>query len=130
MYAYEQLQHFEYMAMRNLGPNFAEQRKKNGSETGVMLTTVTRIVDQVVRNREFRLQITDRDAQLAGPEHIHSLWIVHRDIKPEKLLCALDDSTIKIIDFDICKLLLMVNRAKTSRSRNAKSSSGLSTGQV
>ncbi|PBK65349.1 hypothetical protein ARMSODRAFT_1022457 [Armillaria solidipes] len=76
------------MAMEILGPNVAEQRKKNAPRTGVMLTTVIRIVDQLV----VRL------------EHIHSLWIVHRDIKPKKLLCTLDDSTIKIIDFDISKL--------------------------
>ncbi|KAK0455821.1 kinase-like domain-containing protein [Armillaria borealis] len=63
------------------------RQKKNGLESGVMLTTVIRIVDQV----------------LAGLEHIHSLGIVHRDIKPENLLCSLDNSTIKIIDFGISK---------------------------
>ncbi|SJL06429.1 uncharacterized protein ARMOST_09766 [Armillaria ostoyae] len=87
VYAYGQLEHFEYMAMEILGPSVAERQKKNGLETGVMLTTVIRIVDQV----------------LAGLEHIHSLGIVHRDIKPENLLCSLDNSTIKIIDFGISK---------------------------
>ncbi|KAK0481480.1 putative casein kinase-1 hhp1 [Armillaria novae-zelandiae] len=87
VYAYGQLEHFEYMAMEILGPSVAERQKKNGIETGVMLTTVIRIMDQV----------------LAGLEHIHSLGIVHRDIKPENLLCSLDNSTIKIIDFGISK---------------------------
>ncbi|PBK97348.1 kinase-like protein [Armillaria gallica] len=77
MYAYGQL---EYTAMEILGPSVAEQQKKNGP--GVMLTTVVRIVDQV----------------LAGLERIHSLGIVHHDIKPENLLCALGASTNKIID--------------------------------
>ncbi|KAK0450510.1 putative casein kinase-1 hhp1 [Desarmillaria tabescens] len=87
VYAYGQLEHFEHMTTEILGPNVAEQQKKNGPGTGIMLTTVIRIVDQV----------------LAGLEHIHSLEIVHRDIKPENLLCAFDDSTIKIIDFGISK---------------------------
>ncbi|KAK0233861.1 putative casein kinase-1 hhp1 [Armillaria fumosa] len=89
VYAYGQLEHFEYIAMEILGPSVAEQQKKNGLETGVMLTTVVRIMDQV----------------LAGLEHIHSFGIVHRDIKPENLLCSLDNSTIKIIDFGISKPL-------------------------
>ncbi|KAK0199095.1 kinase-like protein [Armillaria mellea] len=88
VYAYGQLEHFECIAMEILGPGVAERQKKNGSGTGVMLTTVNRIMDQV----------------LAGLEHIHSLGIVHPpDIKPENLLCALDNSTIQIIDFGISK---------------------------
>ncbi|SJL16007.1 uncharacterized protein ARMOST_19521 [Armillaria ostoyae] len=85
VYAYCQLEHFEYMAMEILEPSVAAQQQKKGP--GVMSTTVTRIVTQV----------------LAGLEHIHSLRIMHRDIKPENLLCALDDSTIKNIDFGISK---------------------------
>ncbi|KAK0218501.1 hypothetical protein EDD85DRAFT_780992, partial [Armillaria nabsnona] len=63
------------------------------------------------------------DAQLVELEHIYLFWIVHRDIKPESLLCALDDSAIKIVDFDISKPLPMVSRAKTSRNRNAENGS-------
>ncbi|PBK76558.1 putative casein kinase-1 hhp1 [Armillaria solidipes] len=104
VYAYGQLEHFEYMAMEILGPSVAERQKKNGLETGVMLTTVIRIMDQVVRKTQIRFEgLTYPEAQLAGLEHIHSLGIVHRDIKPENLLCALDNSTIKIIDFGISK---------------------------
>ncbi|PBK67948.1 kinase-like protein [Armillaria solidipes] len=77
VYAYGQLEHFEYIAMEILGSSVAEHL--NGPGAGVILTT------------------------LAGLEHIHSLGIVHRDIKPSNLLCALDDSTIKIIDFGISK---------------------------
>ncbi|PBK77698.1 kinase-like protein [Armillaria solidipes] len=88
VYAYGQLEHFEYIAMEILGSSVAEKQKNmNVPGAGMMLTTVIRIVDQV----------------LAGLEHIHSLGIVHRDIKPSNLLCALDDSTIKIIDFGISK---------------------------
>ncbi|PBK65326.1 kinase-like protein [Armillaria solidipes] len=87
VYAYGQLEHFEYIAMEILGPSVAEQQKKNGPGTGLMLKTVIRIMDQV----------------LAGLEHVHSLGIVNRDIKPENLLCALDNLTIKIIDFGLSK---------------------------
>ncbi len=45
----------------------------------------------------------ETDTQLAGLEHVHSLGIVNRDIKPENLLCALDNSTIKIVDFGMSK---------------------------
>ncbi len=54
VYAYGQLEHFEYMAMEILGPSVAERQKKNGLETGVMLTTVIRIVEQVVRKMKIR----------------------------------------------------------------------------
>lgn len=42
--------------------------------------------------------------QLAALQYIHSLSIVHRDIKSENFVCAVDDpSTIKLIDFDTSK---------------------------
>ncbi len=104
VYAYGQLEHFEYIAMEILGLSVTERLNRPGA--GVMLTTVIRIVDQVVRKKQIRAsEITDTAAQLAGLEHIHSLGIVHRDIKPANLLCALDNSTIKIIDFGISKPL-------------------------
>ncbi|KAI6112618.1 putative casein kinase-1 hhp1 [Pisolithus sp. B1] len=85
VYGYGQLEHFEYMAMELLGPSVAQLRK---DDAGVSVKTVIRVVDQV----------------LAALEHIHSLGIVHRDIKPDNFLCALDDpSTIKLIDFGISK---------------------------
>ncbi|KAG7445408.1 kinase-like protein, partial [Guyanagaster necrorhizus] len=87
VYGYGQLEHFEYIAMELLGPSIEQRVQNNERGIGVMLTTVTRIVDQV----------------LAGLEHIHSLGIVHRDIKPDNLLCTLDNSTIKIIDFGLSK---------------------------
>ncbi|PBK65322.1 kinase-like protein [Armillaria solidipes] len=85
VYAYGQLEHFEYMAMEILGPSVAEQKKKIDPGTGLMLKTVISI------------------GSSAGLEHIHSHGILHRDIKPENILCGLDDSTIKIIDFGISK---------------------------
>ncbi|SJL02811.1 uncharacterized protein ARMOST_06148 [Armillaria ostoyae] len=54
--------------------------------TGVMLANVIETVDK-----------------LAGLEHIHSHKILLRAIKPENLLCALNDSAIKIVDFGISK---------------------------
>ncbi|KAK0436251.1 putative casein kinase-1 hhp1 [Armillaria borealis] len=81
VHAYGQLGHFKYMAMEILGPSVAKQQKKNGART----------------------EVIEPGAQLAGLEHIHSLGILHRDIKHESLLCGLDDSTIKIIDFGLSK---------------------------
>jgi predicted Ser/Thr protein kinase len=46
VYAYGQLEHFEYMAMELLGPSLAEQQKDGA---GVMVKTVIRVVDQAVR---------------------------------------------------------------------------------
>lgn len=46
VHGYGQLEHFEYMAMELLGPSIAE-RQKNGA--GMMVETVIRVVDQVVR---------------------------------------------------------------------------------
>ncbi|KAK0214431.1 hypothetical protein IW262DRAFT_1466165 [Armillaria fumosa] len=58
----------------NLGSSVAEKQENfNGLGAGMVLTTVTRIVDRM----------------LAGLEYIHKLKIVHRDIKPINLLCAL-----------------------------------------
>ncbi|KAK0436246.1 putative casein kinase-1 hhp1 [Armillaria borealis] len=85
LYAYGQLEHFEYMAMEILGPSVAEQKKKIDPGTGLMLKTVISI------------------GSSAGLEHIHSHGILHRNVKPENILCGLDDSTIKIIDFGISK---------------------------
>ncbi len=48
VHAYGQLEHFEYMAMEILGPSVAEQQKKHGARTGLMLKTVIRIIDQAV----------------------------------------------------------------------------------
>ncbi|KAK0436265.1 kinase-like domain-containing protein [Armillaria borealis] len=55
--------------------------------TGVMLANVIETVDKM----------------LAGLEHIHSHRILLRAIKPENLLCALNDLTIKTVDFGISK---------------------------
>ncbi|KAN0093356.1 Protein kinase-like domain containing protein, partial [Tylopilus felleus] len=49
-------------------------------------------------------QLKDGTASLGALQHIHSLGIVHQDIKPENILCTLDDpAMIKFIYFDISK---------------------------
>ncbi|TDL24962.1 kinase-like protein [Rickenella mellea] len=85
LYGYGHLDHFEYISMELLGPSIAAQMKDGA---GLKVKTVIRIVDQV----------------LAALQHIHELGIVHRDVKPENLLCSPDDpSTIKVIDFGMSK---------------------------
>lgn len=42
---------------------------------------------------------------LTGLQHLHSIGIVHKDIKPDNILVdALDPSNVKIIDFNISEL--------------------------
>ncbi|PBK65319.1 kinase-like protein [Armillaria solidipes] len=98
--------HASISAVYAYGPNtgIAEQQKKNGPGTGLMLKTVIRIMDHVAGEMRIRAsEVTEPDTQLAGLEHIHSLGIVNQNIKPENLLYGLDDSTIKIINFEISK---------------------------
>ncbi|KAF9220336.1 kinase-like protein [Gyrodon lividus] len=85
VYGYSQLDHFEYMSIELLGLSISELQKDGA---GVTVKTVNQFMDQA----------------LAALQHIHSLGIVHCDIKPENFLCTLDDpSTIKLIDFGISK---------------------------
>ncbi len=70
----------------------------------------------------------ETDTQLAGLEHVHSLGIVNRDIKPENLLCALDNSTIKIVDFGMSKPFSHGQPSKYEPLKDRKPSSGLFTG--
>jgi serine/threonine protein kinase len=39
-------------------------------------------------------------------DYMHRLGICHRDLKPENIMFDPDDSTIKLIDFDISKNFL------------------------
>ncbi|KAF9219636.1 kinase-like protein, partial [Gyrodon lividus] len=88
IYGYGQLDHFEYMSIELLGLSISELQKDGA---GVTVKTVIQFMDQA----------------LAALQHIHSLGIVHCDIKPENFLCALDDpSTIKLINFGISKPFL------------------------
>lgn len=48
VYAYGQLEHFEYISMEILGMSVSARQKANGLKSGLTLTTVIRIVDQVV----------------------------------------------------------------------------------
>ncbi|KAK0233855.1 hypothetical protein IW262DRAFT_1332898 [Armillaria fumosa] len=93
--------------MEILGPSVVERQKKNGIETGVMLTTVVRTMDK----------------ELEGLERIHSLGIVHRDINPEYSLYSLDNSTIKIIDLVSPNLFPVVRPVSTSFQKSAGLSS-------
>ncbi|KAK0218473.1 putative casein kinase-1 hhp1 [Armillaria nabsnona] len=104
IYAYGQLEHFEYIAMEILGPTIRDQQKKNSPGTSLILPTVVRIMDQ----------------GLAGLEHIHFHGIVNRDIKPENLLCALDNLTVKIIDFGMLKLFYHGQPSKYKPFKNRK----------
>ncbi len=75
MYAYGQLEHFEYIAMEILGLSVTEHLNRPGA--GVMLTTVIRIVDQVVRKSKFGAsEITDTAAQLQDSSISTPLGIV------------------------------------------------------
>ncbi|KAK0221565.1 hypothetical protein IW262DRAFT_1235198, partial [Armillaria fumosa] len=74
-------------AFRVHGYGYSGAEQQNNDGLGLMLTTVVQIAGQM-------------QAEL---EHIRSPGIVHRDVKPENLLCALDASTIKFINFTISK---------------------------
>ncbi len=56
VYAYGQLEHFEYMAMELLGLTL-RGHQKNGPGTGLMLPTVVRIVDQVMRTTRIEAKL-------------------------------------------------------------------------
>ncbi|KAG5182181.1 kinase-like domain-containing protein, partial [Tribonema minus] len=45
--------------------------------------------------------------------YMHSMGIIHRDLKPENLLISKDASTVKIIDFGLCKALEEHAQAKS-----------------
>ncbi|KAK0184315.1 hypothetical protein F5146DRAFT_1006586 [Armillaria mellea] len=81
VYAYGQLEHFEYIAMDILGSSHAEHLSSPGD--GVMLMTVIRIVDQ--------LACSWRDWSIST----RSGSCIATSI-PDNLLCALDDLTIKL----------------------------------
>ncbi|KAN0093327.1 Protein kinase-like domain containing protein [Tylopilus felleus] len=94
VYGYGQLEHFEYLAMEPLGPSVTEQLKDGAA---VMVKTIIQLLDQSLR----------------ALQHIHSLRIVHWDVKPENILCMLDNpATIKFIYFCISKPFSSEHRSK------------------
>ncbi|TFK42043.1 kinase-like domain-containing protein [Crucibulum laeve] len=81
VYGYGQLPHFEYLAMELLGPSV-----KECAAGRVPVKTVISVTEQT----------------LSALEHVHKCGFVHRDVKPENLLCSLTDpSKIMLIDFGI-----------------------------
>jgi serine/threonine protein kinase len=102
VYGYGWFSHFEYLAMELLGSHI---KKLVSSSHGLPLATVLQIVDQMVCF--FRSSLdrpSDGQQQLSALEYMHTLGIVHCDIKPENiLLCPSDPTQIKLIDFGIAR---------------------------
>jgi len=86
-FGYLRDEHFEYIAMELLGPPISEAMS---TEAAVPPTaTVVRIVQQMI----------------SALKHIHSLGIVHRDVKTYNICCSYDKTTptVKLIDFGIAQ---------------------------
>jgi len=86
-FGYLRDEHFEYIAMELLGPPVG---RVVSIKAGVPpAATIIRIVQQVI----------------SALEHIHTLGIVHRDVKPSNILCSYDKivPTVKLIDFGIAQ---------------------------
>jgi len=87
IFGYLRDEHFEYIAMELLGPPISKAVSTEGDAPPT--ATVVRIVHQMI----------------SALKHIHSLGIVHRDVKPHNICCSHDKTTptVKLIDFGIAQ---------------------------
>lgn len=56
--------------------------------------------------------------QVSALKHIHELGVVHRDVKPENILCVPDNpARVKLIDFGLAKFYAAPARAPVQKER-------------
>lgn len=87
LYAYGQLEHFEYLSMELLGPSLGNLH--NDSERrGFSLKTVLLVADEM----------------LSALAYIHAHGIIHRDLKPDNILLSEDvPNRLCLIDFGLAR---------------------------